>query len=429
MAPIVNYISRDDEAQAIVLTCRGTLGLSDMLTDLTCDYVDINVPGGKPHHHYQVHSGMLASAQRLSTKGSIVLETLRTALVDAPNYGLVITGHSLGAGVGILLALLLSTPSDIFQQAVLDHPEAHAIRHPRITTPFVTSLDSILPPGRPIHVYGYGCPATASADLSRYCKGLCTVVVHGHDMVPYLSLGWVRDMKAVAFSLSDERESIMAQEIVGRVVGLYQNRKRQNRQAALEQGRPMLEEEDDEDMMQRPTELPLYERNLAFDVQELADGRTRNRATEDGYRDPSVSEEPKRGSKGNAKKDEWRGAGQHRHNAGDEDADEEREIADWLWSLIKTMRASMDSDKLYPPGQVYHLEAQQVFVTANMSMSDDVRNSHSSRGTTQSEAQMSQKQAEAARVIMRLVEDVTTKFSEPVFARSMLRDHIPTNCE
>ncbi len=30
-------------------------------------------------------------------------------------------------------------------------------------------------------------------------------------------------------------------------------------------------------------------------------------------------------------------------------------LADWMMSLIKTMRADMDSEKLYPPGEVYHL--------------------------------------------------------------------------
>ena len=28
-------------------------------------------------------------------------------------------------------------------------------------------------------------------------------------------------------------------------------------------------------------------------------------------------------------------------------------LSDWTMSLIKTMRADMDSDKLYPPGNVY----------------------------------------------------------------------------
>lgn len=99
MSPIVNYVSIDDESQAIVLACRGSLGLSDMLTDLTCEYEDIKVQGGKPQHQYQVHSGMLASAQRFTSTGSTVFATLKKALEDYPTYGLCLAGHSLGGGV------------------------------------------------------------------------------------------------------------------------------------------------------------------------------------------------------------------------------------------------------------------------------------------------------------------------------------------
>ena len=33
--------------------------------------------------------------------------------------------------------------------------------------------------------------------------------------------------------------------------------------------------------------------------------------------------------------------------------DNEQVLSDWMLSLIKTMRADMDNDKLYPPGKVY----------------------------------------------------------------------------
>jgi hypothetical protein len=40
-------------------TCRGTLGLSDVLVDLTCDYEPIQVEGGAVDEEYSVHGGML----------------------------------------------------------------------------------------------------------------------------------------------------------------------------------------------------------------------------------------------------------------------------------------------------------------------------------------------------------------------------------
>ena len=42
-------------------------------------------------------------------------------------------------------------------------------------------------------------------------------------------------------------------------------------------------------------------------------------------------------------------------------------LADWMMSLIKTMRADMDSEKLYPPGSVYII-ASLSFLSSTLSM-------------------------------------------------------------
>jgi hypothetical protein len=55
--PLVHYICVDHGASTIVLTCRGTLGLSDVLVDLTADYDAVNLRYGKPHGSYYAHSG------------------------------------------------------------------------------------------------------------------------------------------------------------------------------------------------------------------------------------------------------------------------------------------------------------------------------------------------------------------------------------
>jgi len=56
LSPLVHYVSIDDESKAVVLTCRGTLGLSDILVDLTCEYEPIDVDGGDPNASYLAHS-------------------------------------------------------------------------------------------------------------------------------------------------------------------------------------------------------------------------------------------------------------------------------------------------------------------------------------------------------------------------------------
>jgi hypothetical protein len=71
------------------------------------------------------------------------------------------------------------------------------------STPFVTSPLSALPPGRPIHAYVYGPPATVSIPLSRLTRGLITSVVNNWDVVPTLSMGMIRDLRRVAVKLKD----------------------------------------------------------------------------------------------------------------------------------------------------------------------------------------------------------------------------------
>ncbi|BEI85067.1 hypothetical protein CcaverHIS002_0504680 [Cutaneotrichosporon cavernicola] len=307
--PLVHYVAVEHALQAIVLTCRGTLGLSDVLVDLTCDYREIPVEGGDPDGAYFAHAGMYESAVKLSAKQSRVHQTLLAALEQYPSYGLVLCGHSLGGGVAALLAINSAMPAEKFmaQNATRERP----VRHPRITTKFVTSFSSGLPPGRPIHCYAYGIPAVVSSDLARHSSGLITSIIQNADVVPTLSLGVLRDLRNIAVTLFEEGG--VAEEIVARVTGL------------------------------------------------------------------------KRDSSDNAQ-------------------------ADWMMSLIKTMRADMDNDKLFPPGSVYIMEYFDVFVTV------DTDGSHSSK-------------QQAQRVILRQCDSVEERFREPLFSKTMLNDHLPSHYE
>jgi len=182
--PLVHFVCVDHEAAAIVVTCRGTLGLEDVLTDLTCEYTTISIHGSS----YRVHKGMYNSAVLLLQ--SRLLGSLATTLANYPDYGLVLTGHSLGAGVAALVSILISGPDE--------------------SGAFVTKHDS-LPQGRPIHCYAFGSPAIVCQRLRKATRGLVTTVVNGNDVVPSLSIGVIRDFHSVALTFREDTGGVLAE--------------------------------------------------------------------------------------------------------------------------------------------------------------------------------------------------------------------------
>lgn len=209
--PLVHYLSIDHESRAVVLTLRGTWGFEDILTDMTCDYDDLDWQGKS----WKVHKGMHASAKRLlEGGGGRVMITLRAALEEFQDYGVVLCGHSLGGGVAALLATMIAepnpTPIGTSFVTASSHPAA---RPPLLTvdsdasqnataTPTAPAYD--LPAGRPIHVYAYGPPAVMCPSLRLATRGLITTVVNGQDVVPSLSLGILHDMHAAALTFKSD---------------------------------------------------------------------------------------------------------------------------------------------------------------------------------------------------------------------------------
>ncbi|KAB8294698.1 hypothetical protein EYC80_006661 [Monilinia laxa] len=204
--PMVHYVSLDHQSHAVVLTCRGTLGFEDVLADMTCDYDEL-VWRGKA---YKVHKGIHASARRLlEGSGGRVIATIKAALEEFPDYGLVMCGHSLGGGVSALLAIMISEPASHGTSFVTSYASENSC------TPYKITSDSFhmlhLPPGRPIHVYAYGPPATVSPSLRLATRGLITTIVNGSDVVPFLSLGLLHDLQAVALAFKNDNSGAKAE--------------------------------------------------------------------------------------------------------------------------------------------------------------------------------------------------------------------------
>ena len=204
--PMVHFVSLDHESKAVVLTCRGTLGFEDVLTDMTCDYDSMSYRG----KNYSVHKGIHASAKRLlDGAGGRVLATIKAALEEFPDYGLVMCGHSLGGGVTALLAIMISEPNpDPTSTSFITSTSSYSSPQLLITASSShqgTAPSNLrLPSGRPIHVYAYGPPATLSPSLRLATRGLITTIVNGQDLVPYLSLGVLHDLQAVALAFKTD---------------------------------------------------------------------------------------------------------------------------------------------------------------------------------------------------------------------------------
>ncbi|KAL2830263.1 hypothetical protein BDW59DRAFT_23032 [Aspergillus cavernicola] len=201
--PLVHYLFLDHESKAVVLALRGTWGFEDVLTDMTCAYDDLEWQG----KNWKVHKGMHASAKHLLMGGGKrVMITIRAALEEFPDYGVVLCGHSLGGGVAALLATMISEPTNeasLVSFITASHPDRKLVLSSARNTDDNHSA-YYLPPGRPIHVYAYGPPAAMSPFLRRATRGLVTTVVNGQDVVPCLSLGILHDMHTTSLAFKSD---------------------------------------------------------------------------------------------------------------------------------------------------------------------------------------------------------------------------------
>lgn len=148
------WVLTDHGRSQIVLVLRGTMSLNELAVDLTCEPEEFepattNFPGhseegdestnstprmpssfpfptgtfrrfprmsisSSTSPRYQVHGGMLKMARMMGGVGKPVNHAVRDALRINPEYELVLSGHSLGAGVAALLGLVCnSTPHNL----------------------------------------------------------------------------------------------------------------------------------------------------------------------------------------------------------------------------------------------------------------------------------------------------------------------------
>uniref|UniRef100_A0A8C5N8X3 Diacylglycerol lipase-beta n=1 Tax=Gouania willdenowi TaxID=441366 RepID=A0A8C5N8X3_GOUWI len=151
------FVALDHRREAVLVAVRGTLSLKDVLTDLSaeCENLPIEGVSGACYAHKGISQAANYVYKKLINDG-----ILNQAFSIVPEYKLVITGHSLGAGTASVLAVLLHSHFPSLQ------------------------CYSFSPPG-----------GLLSKALANYSKDFVLSVVLGKDLVPRLSIPNMEDLK------------------------------------------------------------------------------------------------------------------------------------------------------------------------------------------------------------------------------------------
>uniref|UniRef100_A0A7S3L1W3 sn-1-specific diacylglycerol lipase n=1 Tax=Amphora coffeiformis TaxID=265554 RepID=A0A7S3L1W3_9STRA len=177
----------DHTNKVIVLTIRGTFSLSGIITDLAgyCeDYC-----GG------MAHAGMACAAQE--TWDSVWNEVLRDKLAEGGDtlaeYSLVVTGHSLGAGVACLVTILIYHLIQEKKLPTLQHRriQCYAMAPPPVFEPLSAAPEAVS--NTVAYIHQYDCVPSLSVDGVRRlmaCLGRIQKVLLQHPLWELAARRW-----------------------------------------------------------------------------------------------------------------------------------------------------------------------------------------------------------------------------------------------
>ncbi|XP_024432619.2 diacylglycerol lipase-beta [Desmodus rotundus] len=150
-------VALDHRKEAVVVAVRGTMSLQDILTDLSAESETLDL-------EYDVQDSLahkgISQAARYVYRRLVSDGILSQAFSVAPEYRLVVVGHSLGAGAAALLAFML--------RSSYPHVRCYAFSPPR---------------------------GLLSKSLHEYSKDFTVSLVLGKDVIPRLSVTNLEDLK------------------------------------------------------------------------------------------------------------------------------------------------------------------------------------------------------------------------------------------
>ncbi|KAF2070341.1 hypothetical protein CYY_008344 [Polysphondylium violaceum] len=160
-----HFLVFDHQNKSVVLSIRGTFNARDVLTDL--------VAKDTPFYDGHAHTGILKCAQK---KFKELMPLILEAIERYPGYGLIVVGHSLGAGVASLFTIISKN------------------RYPEI----------------PVHCYAYAAPCVASSEISLSIeyRSLIDTFVFNDDIVPRLCYHSLVHLKQLVCAILGQNDSL-----------------------------------------------------------------------------------------------------------------------------------------------------------------------------------------------------------------------------
>ncbi|XP_052133526.1 diacylglycerol lipase-alpha isoform X4 [Frankliniella occidentalis] len=157
------FVAVDYDRQKVVISIRGTLSMKDVITDLNAE--SETLPLDPPREDWSGHKGMVHAAlyiqEKLDNDNVLVQAFNHCAERGTQDFGLVLVGHSLGAGAAAILAIMMR------QQ----YPDLQCFAYS--------------PPG-----------GLLSMPAVEYSKQFITSVVVGKDVVPRIGLHQMESLRA-----------------------------------------------------------------------------------------------------------------------------------------------------------------------------------------------------------------------------------------
>ncbi|KAJ2392152.1 hypothetical protein GGI23_005282, partial [Coemansia sp. RSA 2559] len=335
------------------------------------------------------------------------------------------------------------------------------------TRRFVTIDKFGLVSPRPIHCFSFGSPCSSNAALSYYCRGLVTSVANSDDVITYLSIGACVDILNISAVLG--REHGVAEKVMRKFFSTQKNKLSTKfnffdfdfsklRAYRHDDGSESGSSGDEADSFrsgQNGKGKATSPQSRSAVQKDHIQGGSNNRSSKNPRHNGSGSS-----TSASARPPSKR---QKKDNGSKKSAGGGEELDDWYLSLIKTLRANMDSEKLYPPGDVFVLatlgddeiadkELLLRVASLNAANSDcqtedsqgssffSTRSFASSFSSTPKDARKpglfgrektspAESKDEALPVGLFYCPDVVERFSELRFTRNMVAHHLPSTYE